>query len=63
MTRVKKIVLTISVVALVLTAQSAFGHVTIQPDEANVGGSQKYTMRVPHERGRVHGSHRSGLPR
>ena len=50
MTRVKKIVVTLSVVTLVLTAQSAFGHVTIRPDEANVAGSQKYTMHVPRER-------------
>ena len=50
MTRVKKIGVTLSVVALVLTAQLAFGHVTIRPDEASVGGTQQYTMRVPHER-------------
>ncbi len=50
MTRAKKIVVTLSVVALVLTTQMAFGHVTIRPDEASVGGTQQYTMRVPHER-------------
>ena len=50
MTRVTKIVVTLSVVVLVFTAQLAFGHVTIRPDEASVGGTQQYTMRVPHER-------------
>ena len=46
----RKMFIAVSAFAILFGVQSAFGHVTISPTEATVGGTQKYTMRVPHER-------------
>jgi uncharacterized protein YcnI len=40
----------LSVVATVMLAVSAFGHIRISPRESPAGATERYTMRVPTER-------------
>ena len=41
---------TFTMTLMLLWVGTSFAHVTISPDDVTVGGTQKYTMRVPHER-------------
>ena len=50
---------TFTIALTLLWVGTSLAHVTISPTEITVGGTQKFTMRVPHEREGFDGSHRN----
>jgi uncharacterized protein YcnI len=41
---------TVAVLGVLLLAHAAWAHIRISPTESNLGGREKYTMRVPNEK-------------